>query len=74
MLLLRDWLVSMMGYARLFPEVIARCYELAAEKKAVIPVIDVVETVRHLKGEESVTVSRDEYKLVQTPRCLMPIY
>ena len=27
-------------------EVIARCYELAAEKKAVIPVIDVVETVR----------------------------
>ena len=49
-------------------EVIARCYELAAEKKAVIPVIDVVETVRHLKGEESVTVSRDEYKLVQTPQ------
>ena len=30
--------------------------------------IDVVETVRHLKGEESVTVSRDEYKLVQTPQ------
>ena len=40
-------------------EVIARCFELAAEKKAVIPVIDVVETVRHLKGEECVTVSRD---------------
>ncbi len=33
-----------------------------------IPVTDVVETVRHLKGEESVTVSRDEYKLVQTPQ------
>ncbi|MCD8182026.1 MAG: 2-C-methyl-D-erythritol 4-phosphate cytidylyltransferase [Bacteroides sp.] len=49
-------------------EVIARCYTLAAEKKAVIPVIDVVETVRHLEGEESVTVSRDEYKLVQTPQ------
>lgn len=49
-------------------EVIARCYSLAAEKKAVIPVIDVVETVRHLVGEESVTVSRDEYKLVQTPQ------
>ena len=49
-------------------EVIARCYELAAEKKAVIPVTDVVETIRHLKGEESVTVSRDEYKLVQTPQ------
>lgn len=49
-------------------EVIARCYELAAEKKAVIPVIDVVETVRHLEGGGSTTVSRDEYKLVQTPQ------
>lgn len=50
------------------PEVITRCYELAAEKRAVIPVIDVVETVRHLVGEGSETVSRDEYKLVQTPQ------
>ena len=41
---------------------------MAAEKKAVIPVIDVVETVRHLQEERSVTVSRDEYKLVQTPQ------
>lgn len=49
-------------------EVIARCYTLAAEKKAVIPVIDIVETVRHLKGEGSVTVNRDDYKLVQTPQ------
>lgn len=49
-------------------EVIARCYSLAVEKKAVIPVIDIVETVRHLKGEDSVTVSRDDYKLVQTPQ------
>ncbi len=49
-------------------EVISRCYDLAAEKKAVIPVIDVVETVRHLDGEGSVTVNRDDYKLVQTPQ------
>ncbi len=49
-------------------EVISRCYDLAAEKKAVIPVIDVVETVRHLNGEGSVTVNRDDYKLVQTPQ------
>ncbi len=49
-------------------EVIARCYSLAAEKQAVIPVTDVVETVRHLAGEGSETVSRDEYKLVQTPQ------
>lgn len=49
-------------------EVIARCYALAAEKKAVVPVIDVVETVRHLEDGGSVTVNRDEYKLVQTPQ------
>lgn len=49
-------------------EVISRCYDLAAEEKAVIPVIDVVETVRHLNGEGSVTVNRDDYKLVQTPQ------
>ena len=49
-------------------EVIARCYSLAAEKQAVVPVTDVVETVRHLVGEGSETVSRDEYKLVQTPQ------
>lgn len=49
-------------------EVIKRCYEQAAEKQAVIPVVDIVETVRHLEGEESVTVSRNEYKLVQTPQ------
>lgn len=49
-------------------EVIARCYDLAATKKAVVPVTDVVETVRHLAGEGSSTVNRDEYKLVQTPQ------
>lgn len=49
-------------------EVIARCYSLAAEKKAVVPVTGVVETVRRLEGEGSVTVSRDAYKLVQTPQ------
>lgn len=49
-------------------EVIARCYDLAATKKAVVPVTEVVETVRHLEGEGSATVNRDEYKLVQTPQ------
>lgn len=50
-------------------DVIAVCYESAAEKQAVVPVIDVVETVRHLlDGGRSETVSRDSYKLVQTPQ------
>ena len=67
---------------RPFPsvEVIRNCYETAREKKAVIPVIPIVETVRHLIGESnvqcstfnvqrSVTVPRNYYRLVQTPQC-----
>lgn len=49
-------------------EVIRRCYDLAEQQKAVIPVIDVVETVRHLTDGGSETVSRSDYKLVQTPQ------
>ena len=49
-------------------DVMVRCYKEALEKKAVIPVIGVVETVRHLIDEGSVTVPRDQYKLVQTPQ------
>ena len=63
---------------RPFPsiEVIRNCYETARTAKAVIPVIPVVETVRHLTQSQtpceaeadSVTVPRDEYRLVQTPQ------
>jgi 2-C-methyl-D-erythritol 4-phosphate cytidylyltransferase len=55
---------------RPFPsiEVIRNCYETAREKKAVIPVIPVVETVRHIENEGSVTVPRSDYRLVQTPQ------
>lgn len=55
---------------RPFPsiDVIRRCYETAQSQKAVVPVIPVVETVRHLENEKSVTVPRDEFCLVQTPQ------
>ena len=55
---------------RPFPsvDVIRNCYETARTAKAVIPVIPVVETVRHLEGEGSVTVPRGDYRLVQTPQ------
>lgn len=49
-------------------EVIARCYELAAAELAVVPVIKVVETIRQLSDYGSITVNRDEYRLVQTPQ------
>lgn len=49
-------------------EVINRCYEEAEKYGAVVPVIPVVETVRHLLSEGSETVNRDAYRLVQTPQ------
>ena len=49
-------------------EVINRCYQDAEQYGAVVPVIPVVETVRHLLPEGSKTVSRDDYRLVQTPQ------
>lgn len=55
---------------RPFPsiDVIRNCYETARATKAVIPVIPVVETVRHLTGDNSETVPRSDYRLVQTPQ------
>ena len=63
-------LVGVHDGVRLFVsvEVIRRCYDLAKVQKAVIPVVDVVETLRHLTDAGSETVSRNDYKLVQTPQ------
>jgi 2-C-methyl-D-erythritol 4-phosphate cytidylyltransferase len=65
-----DGLVGIHDGVRPFvsPEVIARCFDEAATKEAVVPVIEMVETVRHLTDNGSKTVNRDEYKLVQTPQ------
>ena len=50
-------------------ETISTCYATAQTAKAVIPVIDVVETVRHILNDKSTeTVPRSDYKLVQTPQ------
>lgn len=50
-------------------ETIASCYDEAAKSGAVVPVIEVVETVRRLNGQQgSNTVPRSEYRLVQTPQ------
>ncbi|MCQ2095738.1 MAG: 2-C-methyl-D-erythritol 4-phosphate cytidylyltransferase [Bacteroidaceae bacterium] len=49
-------------------EVIARCFEAAAETGAAIPVTDIVETIRHITPDGSHTVPRSEYKIVQTPQ------
>ena len=53
---------------RPFPsiEVIRRCYDTARTDKAIIPVIPVVETLRHISEG---TKPRGDYRLVQTPQC-----
>ena len=56
---------------RPFPSVgvISNCYETARTAKAVIPVVPVVETLRHVVGGGATeTVARDDYRLVQTPQ------
>ena len=52
---------------RPFPsiEVIRRCYEAARTAKAVVPVVPVVETLRHVSEG---TKPRGDYRLVQTPQ------
>ena len=52
---------------RPFPsvEVIRRCYETARTAKAVVPVVPVVETLRHVAEG---TKPRGDYRLVQTPQ------
>lgn len=51
-------------------DVIGRCYDVAATAEAVVPVIDVFETLRHMPADDTIshTVPRNEYRLVQTPQ------
>ena len=50
-------------------ETIRRCYAAAAEGKAVVPVVPVVETLRQILPDgKSITRPRDAYRLVQTPQ------
>lgn len=54
-------------------KVIRSCFEGALLHNAVVPVVDVVETLRHLLPNKAMqkcsqTVSRADYKLVQTPQ------
>ena len=50
-------------------DTILRCFAAAAEGKAVVPVVPVVETVRQILPDgTSITRPRDEYRLVQTPQ------
>jgi 2-C-methyl-D-erythritol 4-phosphate cytidylyltransferase len=49
-------------------DTIRATYEEAARSEAVVPVVEVVETVRQLVDDKSITVPRSDYRLVQTPQ------
>ena len=49
-------------------DVIGRCLSEADTHGAVVPVVPVVETLRQLTDDDSITVPRDAYRLVQTPQ------
>jgi len=49
-------------------ETIARCFDEAKKHKAVIPVVDLVDSIRQIDGSNSQSVDRNAYKLVQTPQ------
>ena len=50
-------------------DTIQRCFGTAAEGKAVVPVVPVVETLRQILPDgTSITRPRNEYRLVQTPQ------
>jgi len=51
------------------PDFILTLYKETESKKAVIPVIPVVESIRKVDGDSSESLDRSQYYLVQTPQC-----
>lgn len=49
-------------------ETIARCFYAAEKFDTAIPVVDVVDSIRQLTENDSQSVDRNAYKLVQTPQ------
>jgi 2-C-methyl-D-erythritol 4-phosphate cytidylyltransferase len=50
-------------------QTIQNAFEGAEQYGAAIPVIDINETVRKIRGNKSRTVDRNKFKIVQTPQC-----
>lgn len=52
-------------------ETIKRCFETAAKKGNAIPVSPINESIRMVTNSINKAVSRDDYKIVQTPQCFL---
>ena len=49
-------------------ETITRCFKAAEQFDAVIPVSELVDSIREVYGEDSKSVDREKYRIVQTPQ------
>ena len=49
-------------------ETISRCFDAAKKYEAVVPVVDLVDSIRQVNENGSISVDRNQYKLVQTPQ------
>ena len=49
-------------------ETIERCFDAATQYRNAVPVVDLVDSVRMVKGSESEIVDRNKLRLVQTPQ------
>lgn len=50
------------------PTLIAKCFEAAADKGAVIPVFELTESIRRIEGDRSRAEDRSLFRSVQTPQ------
>lgn len=50
-------------------QTIINCFETAENKGAAIPVINSKESIREIKGNQSIAVDRTKFVMVQTPQC-----
>ncbi len=50
-------------------ETIRKCFSAAETKGAVIPVVNIAESLRRKNGSQTEIVDRSEYVIVQTPQC-----
>lgn len=50
------------------PDTIARCFESAAQTGVAIPVVEPVDSIREISGDENTSVNRGKFRMVQTPQ------
>jgi len=69
----QDGIVAVHDAARplISNEVIIRSYDLALVYKAVVPVVEISDSVRKIEGQDNEPVDRAKLRLVQTPQVFM---